>query len=225
MLLPGCRSLQIGVRIMDKKSADILKKLSPFTAEELKVVDELIATEKLRSDAKKEDSAKPRKPNSSFTIVVDDNFHFMDEDARYTYGEFDTWEEAVAKAKKMVDYDIVSAIESGSTPEEAIDLYQTFGEDPSIIGDGDIPDDDFFSVWTYAESRARELYELKQRPRKTGRPRRVGRPTKERTITAKQAADKLMGSLVKNLNANVMKEEAANSVSTQDINKNEEKSE
>jgi hypothetical protein len=214
-----------GACTMDKNLADILKKLGPFSAEEQKLVDKLLATEKLRSDKKKEEPAKPRKPSSHFTVIVDDNYHYMDKNHRYTYGEFSTWQEAVAKAKKIVDHDIVSAIESGSTPEEAIDLYQTFGEDPSIIGDGDIPDDNFFSAWTYAETRARELYELKQRPKKTGRPLRVGRPTKERTITAKQAADKLMGSLVKNLNANVMKEEAANSVSTQDINKNEEKSE
>jgi hypothetical protein len=229
---------------MIKNMADALMKLGPFTAEEQKVVDKLIATEKLRSDAKKEDSAKPRKPSSHFTVIVDDNYHYMDKDHRYTAGEFDTWEEAVAKAREMVDSDIVAAIENGSTPEEAIEQYLTFGEDPWITGDGDIPDGDFFCAWSYAKARSKELYELKQRPKKTGEPRKIDCPTEEKRLNAKETTDNptkdseaysrsiqpvwdelmkdklisgmvrdslissgMMGSLTKNLNANVLKEE------------------
>jgi hypothetical protein len=193
---------------MIKNMADALMKLGPFTAEEQKVVDKLIATEKLRSDAKKEDSAKPRKPSSHFTVIVDDNYHYMDKDHRYTAGEFDTWEEAVAKAREMVDSDIVAAIENGSTPEEAIEQYLAFGEDPWITGDGDIPDGDFFCAWSYAKARSKELYELKQRPKKTDRSRkRVPHHTKKKRLSLKEKGDRLMGSLIKNLNENVLKKE------------------
>jgi hypothetical protein len=192
---------------MLKNLIEKLRDLFPFCEEEVRLGD--IMERKISYPPPKpeeEEQAVPHKPSRPFAVYVDDNYHYMDEDARYTAGEFDTWEEAVTLTRKIVDETIVKAIESGSTPEKAIDEYKNFGEDPWISGDGAIPDGDSFSAWTYAETRAIELYELKQRPKKTGRPRRVGLPIKARTLNAKQAGEKLLGILVSNLNANVLKD-------------------
>ena len=36
----------------------------------------------------------------TYTVFVDDNFHYMDKDERYTHGLFETLEAAVEAAKK-----------------------------------------------------------------------------------------------------------------------------
>lgn len=98
----------------------------------------------------------------SFIVYVDDNYHYMDPDSRYIAGEFETWEEAVTLAKKIVDESIAAAIEGGATPAEALDNYKHFGEDPWISGSGEIPEGaPSFSAWSYAEERAVELYNRK----------------------------------------------------------------
>ncbi len=38
-----------------------------------------------------------------YTVYVDDNFHYQDEGARYTLGDFPTLEEAVTACKNVVD--------------------------------------------------------------------------------------------------------------------------
>ena len=38
---------------------------------------------------------------AGFDVFVDDNFHFMNEDERYSAGTFDTYEEAVANTKTI----------------------------------------------------------------------------------------------------------------------------
>ncbi len=98
---------------------------------------------------------------SPFTVMVDDNYHYMDGDSRYTAGKFDTWEEALALAKKIVDEAIIPAINDGLSPEDAIMSYRHFGEDPWIIGNGAVPEGEHFSAWSYAEKRAFQLYAIK----------------------------------------------------------------
>ena len=157
-----------------------IRELSPFLGKEALPADDLVGFEKSYSPSPEPENTepaapqvpvKPPEPSSPFTVYVDDNYHYMNEDHRYTAGEFDTWEEAVTLARKIVDETIVKAIEGGSTPQKAIDEYRAFGEDPWIVSDGTVPSEESFSAWSYAETRARELYELKQRPQKTGRPR------------------------------------------------------
>ena len=180
---------------------DLFEKIrehSPFLGKEALPADNLVGVEKSHPPSPESENTepaapqvpvKPPEPSSLFTVYVDDNFHYMDKDHRYTAEELDTWEEALALARKIVDETIVKAIEGGSRPEEAIDEYRAFGEDPWISEDGTVPCDESFSAWFYAETRARELYELKQLPQKTGRPRRVGRPIGKSTLTAKEAPE------------------------------------
>jgi hypothetical protein len=38
-----------------------------------------------------------------YRVMVDDNFHYMDEDERFEHGSFPTAEEAIAACKRIVD--------------------------------------------------------------------------------------------------------------------------
>ena len=91
-----------------------------------------------------------------YRVLVDDNFHFMDEDERDCLGEFGTYEEALDAAKKIVE---ASVAESAGT--DARDLYQTytsFGEDPFIVPfGGAAPPESRFSAWDYAKTCAERL--------------------------------------------------------------------
>jgi len=97
-------------------------------------------------------SAPSRK--TTYTVQVDDNFHYMDERERYTLGEYATWEEAVAAAKKVVDDYLDSSSESGG--KELYDSYVSFGEDPFIVG-GPPEEQRTFSAWDYAKMRCDQL--------------------------------------------------------------------
>ena len=89
-----------------------------------------------------------------YTVFVDDNFHYMDKDERYKLGEFDSADEAVAAAKKIVDEFLESNHKPGQSAEELLATYKSFGEDPWISG-GDPRCK--FSAWDYAELRCREI--------------------------------------------------------------------
>jgi hypothetical protein len=43
---------------------------------------------------------------SRYKVIVDDNFHYMDESERYEHGVFATAEEAIAACKRIVDEDL-----------------------------------------------------------------------------------------------------------------------
>jgi hypothetical protein len=78
-------------------------------------------------------------------------------DEEWSLGVFDTSEEALEAAKRLVDDSLRENWKPGMTPAVLFLRYQTFGDDPAIYveggGDGAPP----FSAWTYAESRAVEL--------------------------------------------------------------------
>jgi hypothetical protein len=91
---------------------------------------------------------------SRYKVMVDDNFHFMDEDERYEHGVFATAEEAVAACKHIVDTDLNELMKPGMTASELYDAYTQFGRDPFIVCVK--PDDERvrFSAWDYAEERS-----------------------------------------------------------------------
>ena len=89
----------------------------------------------------------------TYSVLVDDNFHFMDESERWQLGEFDTGEEAVAACKRMVDACLEGHYEPGMTAEALETRYKMFGDDPWIEGTGKVD----FSAWDYAAARAKEM--------------------------------------------------------------------
>ena len=66
-------------------------------------------------------------------MLVDDNYHYMDEDARYQYGVFATSEEAIAACKAIVERCLQEAFEPGMGASALLSQYRMFGDDPFIV--------------------------------------------------------------------------------------------
>ena len=80
------------------------------------------------------------KKNKKFSVYVDDNYHFMDEDERYTVGSFNSLEEALEKCREITIRSLDDLYESGIIPEKLKAQWSMFGEDPFIRGgDGSVP--------------------------------------------------------------------------------------
>ncbi|MCS6820447.1 MAG: hypothetical protein NZ551_01105 [Microscillaceae bacterium] len=88
-----------------------------------------------------------------YVVMVDCNYHYMDESERYQAGEFDTPEEAINLCKEIVESSI--QYEEGKTPEELFNMYCMFGKDPYIIGDVS------FSGREYAKKYIEKLFQNK----------------------------------------------------------------
>ena len=84
----------------------------------------------------------------TYTVFVDDNFHYMDENERYKLGEFGTCAAAVAACKKIVDAFIT---QNRGKCDDLLATYLLFGDDPFIMtGDPDCR----FSAREYARKSA-----------------------------------------------------------------------
>ena len=93
---------------------------------------------------------KTTENETGYTVMVDDNFYFMDEDERYTLGTFPTKREALNASLRVVGQDLLDGDLSNKTAEDLITGYEAGGEDPFIVG---LP----FSAWKYAEELAHVL--------------------------------------------------------------------
>jgi hypothetical protein len=89
----------------------------------------------------------------TYTVRVDDNFHYMDKEYRRTHGEYETLEAALKASKEIVNGFLASAHTPGMSAEDLYQRYTSFGDDPFIIG----PEDVDFSAWEYAKARCAEL--------------------------------------------------------------------
>ena len=89
-----------------------------------------------------------------FEIFIDDNFHYHDDSYRYKDGEFDTYDEAVARCKKIVDESLAGLMTEAMPVDELIRSYAFFGDDPFIV-----PSEENlrFSARDYASLRCREI--------------------------------------------------------------------
>lgn len=90
----------------------------------------------------------------TYSVYVDDNFHYMDESERYKLGDFDDCSQAIAACKAVVD-NFLAECEGRSTAEELYKQYTSFGSDPWIRTDDP---NCKFSAWSYAEQRCSELF-------------------------------------------------------------------
>ena len=68
---------------------------------------------------------------SPYQVMVDDNFHYGDEDERSEYGIYPTAEEALAICRKLVDAALLAEYRDGQTAEALFERYSSFGDDPS----------------------------------------------------------------------------------------------
>ena len=101
----------------------------------------------------------------TFKVLVDDNYHFMDESERYELGEFLTLDTAIEASKKIVDEYLLSAYRPGMTAQSLFRSYTSFGEDPYIVATPSQEIEIQFSAWDYAKRRCDELCMTAQKSR------------------------------------------------------------
>lgn len=95
---------------------------------------------------------------SQYKVMVDDNFHYMDEDARSEHGTFATLEEAVAACRALVDRSLRTSWKPGMSADALYEQYVAFGDDPFIVAPpGTASGVVLFSAWDYARERAKEI--------------------------------------------------------------------
>ena len=87
-----------------------------------------------------------------YTVMVDDNFHYMDEEHRYKNREFSTYEKAVAACKKIVDEELRDMLKQGVKLEELSAKWALYGDDPYIVGGSER-----FSARDYVAEKIQEL--------------------------------------------------------------------
>jgi hypothetical protein len=98
----------------------------------------------------------PSQPEQSHTykVLVDDNYHYMDPDARYTVGDFNGCDAALTACKKIVNDYLLSTYTPGIAAEALWQNYATFGPDPFIANNDH---QCRFSAWDYARKRCEEM--------------------------------------------------------------------
>jgi hypothetical protein len=89
----------------------------------------------------------------TFTVLVDDNFHFMDEDERWTAGTYGSLREALDKCLQMVGQDLRQGYQADMTATDLYESYTAMGDDPFITGSMKT----VFSAWNYAKELAEFL--------------------------------------------------------------------
>ncbi|SFN44782.1 hypothetical protein SAMN05660284_01512 [Formivibrio citricus] len=91
-----------------------------------------------------------------YKLMVNDNYHYMDKDECYCDGTYASAEEALAKARKIVDDFLADSYAPGMTAGALFFQYKSFGEAPWLAQTGDDPHVKF-SAWEYAKQRCTEL--------------------------------------------------------------------
>lgn len=92
-----------------------------------------------------------------FKVLVDDNFHYMNEAERYELGIYQTLDAAIHAARSVVEEYLLSVYEPGMTTDTLLGTYLFFGEDPFIVATDPGPSGILFSARDYARHRAEEI--------------------------------------------------------------------
>lgn len=78
--------------------------------------------------------------SKKYKVIVDDNYHYMDESERYVAGSYRSLEQAVERCKEITIKSLEHLYENGMTPEKLSAQWAMFGEDPFVFGgDGSVP--------------------------------------------------------------------------------------
>src|ERR1051325_7406033 len=90
-----------------------------------------------------------------YTVVVYDNFHYMDENECFEHGTYASAQEALIAAKRIVDAFLEDEYRPGMNATDLLDQYKSFGDDPAIKSSSGKHVD--LSAWRYAERRCAEI--------------------------------------------------------------------
>jgi hypothetical protein len=93
---------------------------------------------------------------SLYKMMVDDNFHYMEEDERWEHGTFPSAEKAIAACRRLVDESLMGEYRPGMTATQLHDRYTSFGDEPFIVAPSGAVKIDF-SARDYARSRVEAL--------------------------------------------------------------------
>lgn len=94
----------------------------------------------------------------SYRVLVDENFHYMDETHRHALGDFATYGEAFAACREIVDRFLRHEHVPGLPASALYFRYMMFGRDPFVVtGPDEIEMQPGFSAWDYARARCSEL--------------------------------------------------------------------
>ena len=90
---------------------------------------------------------------AGYKVLIDDNFHFMDESERLLHGVFATADEAIAACRRIVDECLKPMLQPGMTATALYEQYKGFGDDPFIVPVESTDAPVAFSAWAYAKER------------------------------------------------------------------------
>ena len=68
-----------------------------------------------------------------YRVMIDDNFHFMEQDERAEHGTFNTAADAIAAAKALVDASLKHLFKPGMAADALLEEYFAFGQDPFVM--------------------------------------------------------------------------------------------
>ena len=105
---------------------------------------------------------KKFQPSDKWRLLIRDNFHYQDPDEEWVQGPYETAEEAISAAKRIVDDYLSERASEKSTVDGLLNSYLMFGESPDVLAPAGQPQTEF-SSWEYAQRRAQELCQQKQR--------------------------------------------------------------
>jgi hypothetical protein len=100
-----------------------------------------------------------KETTTGYKVLIDDNFHYQDEEHRSEYGVFGTADEAVAVCKRIVDRCLEPMLKPGMTADALYQLWVMFGEDPYVMPVDRTDARVAFSACDYAKERC-EVLEL-----------------------------------------------------------------
>ena len=92
-----------------------------------------------------------------YKVVVDDNYNYMDEDARWEKGTYATQEKALTVCRRIVDDWLQEGRRPGMSAQDLYDAYVMYGVDPFIVVEDGTDESAKFSAWDYAKERSHEL--------------------------------------------------------------------
>jgi hypothetical protein len=93
---------------------------------------------------------------SQYKVMVDDNFHYMEEDERREHATFATAEDAIAACRRLVDQSLAEEYRPGMTAAQLFDRYTSFGDEPFVVAASGVAKIDF-SARDHAQSRVEAL--------------------------------------------------------------------
>lgn len=92
-----------------------------------------------------------------YCVLIDDNFHYMDEERRSHLAIYSNYEGALARAKEITRKSVLE--NKGATADDTLDNYMDFGSDPFIQAIGGAPEPvERYSAWTAAKVFAEEIH-------------------------------------------------------------------